>query len=181
MLENDQTQKQDKLNEMTINRHIQLLPSCVHHKIYQDVCFLRKPRKVLTHCLSEDIKSTPWIKDIVTGVYKFYKSSEFALFWLESDLINHMNEYVCLTSTRSLSDEIRRHFARLTVDEIVLRVNDSNNSSTNVSCESRKSSVMRLWYNMSYKKRRTFYSKYTWINNSPGCSSVVSSKSSIVP
>lgn len=122
--------------------------------ILDKVRLLRQPCIVLTQSLKNDIISHKWITTIIRNYMKVYSNAAHCLFWLESDVLEHLNDFSSMNSY--ISEDIYERCQTRNLQEVLKKLL--------VSKIDYKRNIFNMWNIMSFRKRKMFMSKYSWVN-----------------
>lgn len=135
-----------------LKTRIDALPYDLQRHIYDVVQNERKPKKILSTALKEDIESYHLLKSILKN-YKsiFFTDDKYYLDWVENAIINVLNDNTSLYE--NISVDLQNIFPTLTNEEIRERLGVG------------KASISKLWIGTPVQKRiQLFLSSFTFIN-----------------
>lgn len=135
-----------------LKTRIDALPYDLQRHIYDVVQNERKPKKILSTALKEDIESYHLLKSILKNYKRiFFTDDKYYLDWVENAIINVLNDNTSLSE--NISVDLQNIFPTLTNEEIREHVGVG------------KASISKLWIGMPVQKRiQLFLSSFTFIN-----------------
>lgn len=132
-----------------MNSLINDLPVDLQEYIYKKVLEERKPKKILTKELKEDIESY-FLFDHIAHNYKIMFNGKYHMDWVENAIINVMNDHQTMIITgiggiyTNVHQDIKNAFPNFNDEEIAQTLME-------------ESHIMRLWRHMPPKKRVDLY------------------------
>lgn len=137
-----------------LKTRIDALPYDLQKHIYDVIQSERKPKKILSTALKEDIESYHLLKSILKNyksTFSTFDEGEYYLDWVENAIINVLNDHTSLSE--NISVDLQNIFPTLTNEQIREHVGVG------------KASISKLWIGMPVQKRIQFFlSSFTFIN-----------------